>query len=461
MLDNESDTAHKDHATVGRPTALSPVRDAFTEARGDAIARTVSRISRWAVGIAVIFGMGVYFANEKYWPYRPIEKAWNVLEEAWDVGGFAPENAVGKAPENASRDTWTVHEPDALLPGYRAVLGYVPESGEFGLWIFNNQGEKVHERLLNYAVQDPDGPSGGSEAPHAFHVMKDGSAIVNSDKGDVMTRYDTCGEPVWSRKGSFHHSFAEDPRGGLWTWHGEVTAFDQYQFLTRFDADTGDTIEEISLIDDIVNKSTENRTIFTIVPGVEFQHYKGLHVVTDRFHPNDLEVLQPAMAEAFPQFEAGDLLLSFRNIDLVAVVAPKTGEIKWWSHGPWIQQHDPDFTANGEISVYNNNGYRRKSSIVAINPQTRRIRTVQIDPDIQFYSQYMGKHEYLHDGTLQVTVPYEGRALEFNQDGKLLLEINNIFNEGHNAFISDYLWLPEDYFDRPPADFACNHGQSS
>ena len=291
--------------------------------------------------------------------------------------------------------------------------------------------------------------------------MRDGSAVVNSDKGDVMTRYDTCGEPMWSRKGSFHHSFATDPRGGLWTWHGEVTAFDQYQFLIRFDTETGKTIEEINLIDDIVNKSPENRTIFTILPGIEFEHYKGLHVVYDRFHPNDLEVLQPDMADKFPQFETGDLLLSFRNINLVAVVGPKTGEIKWWSHGPWIQQHDPDFMANGEISVYNNNGYRRESSIVAIHPQTRKIRTVEIDPDFHFYSQYMGKHEYLKNGTLQVTVPYEGRALEFNQNGKLLLEINNIFNEGHNAFISDYLWLPEDYFDRPPAEFACNNGQHS
>lgn len=461
MYDKQTDTIGSEDTAPGKRTASGPADAAPVETRGEAIARTVSRISRWLVGIAMIFGIGVHFANEKYWPYKPIDRAWRVLGEAWDVGGFAPENAVGKAPEHASRQTWTAHNPEALLAGYRAVLGYTPESGEFGLWIFNSKGEKVHERLLNYDVQDPDGPSGGSEAPHAFHVMKDGSAIVNSDKGDVMTRYDTCGEPMWSRKGSFHHSFAEDPRGGLWTWHGEVTAFDQYQFLTRFDPDTGETIEEISLIDDIVNASTENRTIFTIVPGIEFEHYKGRHVVYDRFHPNDLEVLQPEMAEAFPEFDTGDLLLSFRNIDLVAVVDPTTREIKWWSHGPWVQQHDPDFMANGEISVYNNNGYRGQSNILTINPQTRKIRTVEIDPDFRFYSQYMGKHEYLKDGTLQITVPYEGRAMEFDKDGKLLLEINNLFNEGHNAYISDYLWLPEDYFDTEPASFSCNKGQSS
>ncbi|ASJ70715.1 arylsulfotransferase family protein [Granulosicoccus antarcticus] len=461
MCDKQSDTERGENTAPIESTASSQANNAMVEPRGEAIARKVSQFSLRFLGVAVIFGIGVHFANQKYWPYKPITRAKSVLLEAWDVGGFAPENAVGKAPENASRETWTAHHPDALLAGYRAVLGYEPKSGEFGMWIFDSSGAKVHERLLNYDVQDPDGPSGGSEAPHAFHVMKDGSVIVNSDKGDVMTRYDTCGEPMWSRKGSFHHSFAADPRGGLWTWHGEVTAFDQYQFLTRFDPETGETIEEISLIDDIIDTSSENRTIFTIVPGKGFEHYKGRHVVYDRFHPNDLEVLRPEMADAFPQFEAGDLLLSFRNINMVAVLAPDTRQIKWWSHGPWIQQHDPDFTANGEISVYNNNGYRGESSIIAMDPQTRQVRTVEIDPDFRFYSQYMGKHEYLQDGTLQITVPYEGRAMEFDKNGRLLLEINNIFNEGHNAFISDYLWLPEDYFDIAPADFACNNGQPS
>lgn len=459
MHDNQTNSVPSENTAPDNQRASSPASYTLAESRGEAIARKVSYFSRWLLGIALIFGVGVHFANNKYWPYKPVDQAWRVLEDAWNVGGFAPENAVGEVPKNASRETWTAHDADALLPGYRAVLGYMSKPGGFGMWIFDSKGEKVHERLLNYDVQDPDGPSGGSDAPHAFYVMKDGSAIVNSDKGDVMARYDSCGEPMWSRKGSFHHSFAEDPHGGLWTWQGEVSAFDQYQFMTRFDPETGETIEQISLIDDIVNKSPENRTIFTVVPGTEFEHYKGYRGVYDIFHPNDMEVLQPEMADAFPQFETGDLLLSFRNIDMVAVLDSQSREIKWWSHGPWIQQHDPDFTANGEISVYNNNGYRGESSIVAMNPETRKVRTVDIDSDFRFFSQYMGKHEYLKDGTLQVTVPYEGRALEFDKNGKLLLEVNNLFNEGHNAFISDYVWLPEDYFDTPPADFTCNNGE--
>ena len=198
------------------------------------------------------------------------------------------------------------------------------------------------------------------------------------------------------------------------------------------------------------------------MPEQEIRHADGYRSVPDIFHPNDLEVLQPEMADAFPDFEAGDLLTSFRNVNLVAVLDPDTAEIKWWSHGPWIQQHDPDFGADGEITVFNNNGWRRDwhSSIVAIDPSTRAVRTVEVDPDYRFYTQYMGKHEYLDDGTLQVVVPFEGRVLELGPDGEPLLEINNLFSPDHNAFVADYVLLAPDFFDTRPENFACATAES-
>ena len=449
-----SDVTGKDGAGTAARTA--------PPAASDRASRAIFIGSVATLAVGAVFGAGVHFANEKYWPYKPIDNAFDVLGDAVEFGGFAPEHAVGKAPPNASRETWTAHRPERLQPGYRALMGYLAEEGDFGIRLFDESGTEVHRRVLNYDVQDPDGPTGGSEAPHAFHFLADGSVVVNTDKGDVMTRYDVCGEPVWSRPGAFHHSFAADPRGGLWTWRGETSAFDQYQFLARIDPETGETLEEIDLVADVIEASPENRAIFTLMPEQEIRHADGYRSVPDIFHPNDLEVLQPEMADAFPDFEAGDLLMSFRNVDLVAVLDPDTAEIKWWSHGPWIQQHDPDFGANGEITVFNNNGWRRDwhSSIVAIDPSTRAVRTVEVDPDYRFYTQYMGKHEYLDDGTLQVVVPFEGRALELGPDGEPLLEINNLFSPDHNAFVADYVLLAPDFFDTRPENFACATAES-
>jgi len=425
---------------------------------GERLSRALFLGSAGALAVGAVFGAGVHFANEKIWPYKPVERAFDVLGDALEYGAFAPKHAVGEAPRNASREIWTLHAPESLAPGYRAIMGYFGDVADFGVRIFDDGGEEVHRRVLNYAVQDPDGPAGGSEAPHAFHFLPDGSVLVNTDKGDLMARYDACGEPIWTREGAFHHSFAPDPRGGVWTWLGETSAFDQYQYLVRFDPQSGETLERIALVEDIIDASPEHRLLFTVVPGEKIEHQRGYRGVPDTFHPNDLEVLTPEMAAAFPDFEAGDLLMSFRNISLVAVFDPSAREFRWWSHGPWIEQHDPDFLPSGEISVFNNNreGRRRTSSIVVIDPVSRAVRDVPLAPEHRFFTQYMGKHGYLDDGTLQVVVPFEGRALEFDPSGSLTLEINNVFGDVHNAFVSDYALLAPDFFDTDPARFSCD-----
>ena len=442
--------------------ASSARRSAEHPASGQPFAERFARLafvaSATLAGVGLVFAAGMHFEQAKYWPYKPVERALDALGDALEYGAFAPKYVVGDAPPDASREIWKAHVPESeLAPGHRAIMGYFRDTADFGVRLYDGTGREVHRRTLNYAVQDPDGPTGGSEAPHAFRFLADGSVLVNTDKGDVLTRYDVCGEPLWSRDGPFHHSFAPDPSGGVWTWLGERSAFDQYQYLVRFDAETGETLEKIGLVEDVIEASPEQRAIFTVVPGERIEHERGYRSIPDTFHPNDIEALSVEMAAAFPDFEAGDLLMSFRNIDLVAVLAPDTREVKWWSHGPWIQQHDPDFLPSGEIGVFNNNNKwpRKTSSIVAMDPSTRAVRTLPVDPEHRFFTQYMGKHEVLDDGTLQVVVPFEGRALEFDAEGRLLLEINNVFGEKHNAFVSDYALLAPDFFDTDPARFTC------
>lgn len=60
------------------------------------------------------------------------------------------------------------------------------------------------------------------------------------------------------------------------------------------------------------------------------------------------------MADSYPLFEAGDLLISMRNLDLVLVLDPEARTIRWHREDPWIQQHDPDFVRFGGIGILEN-----------------------------------------------------------------------------------------------------------
>jgi hypothetical protein len=85
-------------------------------------------------------------------------------------------------------------------------------------------------------------------------------------------------------------------------------------------------------------------------------------------------VLSDELVPAFPEFRAGDLLFSFCTIHLVAVLGPEDITIKWWSHGPWRFQHNPDFTVNGKILVFSNNTGGGRSEIIRMDPATRDVQ---------------------------------------------------------------------------------------
>jgi len=218
---------------------------------------------------------------------------------------------------------------------------------------------------------------------------------------------------------------------------------------------TGATIKEISLVDDIIKGGETASIVF----GMRKDYYNslkekkpGYKQETDLFHPNDIEVLSSDLDEKFPQFSAGDLMLSFRNLHLVAVIDPVSYKIKWWSNGPWRFQHDPDFTDDGKISVYNNNSDHARSEIIKIDPSTMKVSNELLDGETRFYSCVLGKHQYLPNGNVLIVVPQEGRVLVLSRNGNKVLEFNNVIQDldGINAHVSDGMWLPKDFFDKIP-----------
>jgi hypothetical protein len=209
---------------------------------------------------------------------------------------------------------------------------------------------------------------------------------------------------------------------------------------------SGDIIEQYSLIDDFIKHSEDTAIVFAASDGYDFDASSE-----DLFHPNDIEELTVSMSSSFPDFSPGDLLISLRNLHLVAVLDPVSRSIKWWRHGPWRYQHDPDFTATGEILVYNNNSNRGNSNILTVNPQSSSVRVHSSSRKVTFYTHWRGKHQLLPNGSLLIVVPGEGRVLEVASSGELVLEFNNVASTIANASVDNAIWLPRSYFEKVPS----------
>jgi hypothetical protein len=420
----------------------------------DRSGKIVFLLSSCFLALFVSFGFGAAVVRYQVWPYEFLARTYTAAKTLFTQGDFHPGGLLWKVPEYVSREPVRIHRPELVGDGYYVLVGWSQDLDSYAALLHDHLGRHLHTWKLDYLAWDPDGPTNTSDMPHGFQVLRDGSVIVGFDKGDFLFRIDACGDPVWMRAGIYHHSIQLADNGTFWTWRAVGHPDGHYQYLAKLDVDSGDTIREISLVDDVIKKMGEESIIFGVRPDFEFVKFDTVPKDVDPydiFHPNDIDVLSTRLAEEFPDFDPGDLLISLRQNNLVAVLDSTMGRVKWWSHGPWRLQHDPDFTSDGKISIYNNNSGRHRSEIIKIDPETGDVSNELFGGDIKFYSGGMGKHQYLPNGNVLIVVPEEGRLVEVTKDGDPVIEFSNIAFDEFNGHVQNGVWLPPDYFQRLPA----------
>jgi hypothetical protein len=329
----------------------------------------------------------------------------------------------------------------SATPGYRLIAGHLPDrESPNGAVLLRAPGEEVHFWPIDYGRLDPDGADPRNVFLHGVAAFPDGSLMVNFDNGDVLARIDACGEVVWRADGAFHHAISPAWNGTVWTLEGRRPE----EVLTQIDPDDGATLRQIALIEDVIETHRGAAGIFRIrMTAPE----TGPRFLRDPFHVNDIEVLSPALAKDFPDFRAGDIMINLRSLNLVAVLGGEDLKPKWWQHGPWHRQHDPDFMPGGTISVLDNNMHGGTSRIVEVDPATGRTRDLfRGSPESLFYTSRRGKHQHLASGNILITEPEAGRAFEVTAAGEIAWEFENRFDEGRNLLISKAMHLPADFF---------------
>jgi hypothetical protein len=337
--------------------------------------------------------------------------------------------------------------PDALAraPGYRILVGAFTIDGKLqnAALALSPDLEIVHVwRLFEHKIGDVTPRPPHRKFVHGFALLDDGSVIFAFDGGISLQKFNYCSEAQWILSGRFSHSvtLAEN---GAYVWALTDTV------LVKVDTATGQPVREISIGDIIeANPAIDILAIRTADDddlGGNSRHTTE-YWQSDPLHLNDVDPLPEALASHYPGFEAGDLLVSARSLNLVFVIDPDTLKVKWWRIGATRRQHDPDWSESGDIVVFDNRMGRDYSRIVRIDPKTQAVETVFDGHDADFYSRIRGKRQQAATGNVLITSSQQGRLLEVDPHGELVFEVFNTKpgSENVNYVLSEGFWVPSD-----------------
>ena len=418
----------------------------------------------WVASLcAIAFGYGIAVGLFKIFPYELIRTAASTGRELVRFPRhtlrLAPEKFLALSPPEGEGVVLNVAGKPS--PGITLVTGFF--EGSTGIRLLGLNGEVLNAWRISYNEIWPESPH-LDDQPHDWDTELHGSMLLPD--GDViftfqyrgLVRMDRCGRVKWKLPRETNHVFFADAEGNLWVpsrqHHDEpvekfpkIPAPFNEEYVLKVSPD-GAVLREVSILGAIFAARFE---------GILFAN--GAHdpevdilLSSDFTHLNDVDVLTPELAPAFPMFEAGDLLVSLRNLNLLMVMSPVTGQIKWTRTGPYLRQHDPDFMPTGQISVFDN---RRDNSggkvfggsrILAIDPATGRVTTLYgAKTGESFYSDTMGEHQWLQNGNLLISESDKGRAFEVDRDGKVVWSYVNRWPNGSVGKISQATRYPDDY----------------
>ena len=251
---------------------------------------------------------------------------------------------------------------------------------------------------------------------HGAVVLANGDLIFNFEHLGLV-RLDKEGNVVWRLPYRTHHSIHVSEDGNLWVC-GQINHVKPIPGLPNYEPEfieptilevtiDGKIIREISVFDLLMENGYEGLLSMSTIDN------KSTIVTGDTLHLNDVEPFPQSMEEGF--FRHGDVMISLRNINTIIVFSLKDKKIRFISTGSFVRQHDPDFIDGSTISVFDNNNVSlakdAKSRIVFIKaPENTMQVYLEGGKEFPFFTNIMGKHQWLPNGNLLITESNQGRA---------------------------------------------------
>ena len=341
------------------------------------------------------------------------------------------------------RSDVTLHDEQRAFQGFNLIVsGHGPEA-----ILTDMSGRTIHTWRRDISDVWPDfEPDGEDNVTHTYwrrvHLFPNGDLLAIFG-GIGVIKVDKDSRLRWSVRNAAHHDLDVAPDGKIYlltrqahinpAYNAEKPILEDY--VTVLSA-KGEHLKSVSIL-----RLLENSPYAPILRRLE-SHGNILHT-------NTIEVLANRPTEGPCPFNPDHLLISVRQLDLVAVVDLQAETLVWAESDLWHRQHQPTLLPNGNLLVFDNRTTPRASTVLELDPGSRiplwSYRGTESHP---FFTENIGSCQRLANGNTLITESEPGRAFELTSDKEIVWEYISPHRAGDHdqlvATLFEVIRLPPD-----------------
>ncbi len=279
--------------------------------------------------------------------------------------------------------------------------------------------------------------------------------IGDTPWGYGLVKLDSESNILWKYTANVHHDLEVQSDGTIVTLtHGfrpvdEVPHFGKQLICSQVLDDQivtlssdGQEIGKVSVLEAFANSSFRS-----VLDDTEDTEWDPLHV-------NSVAVVSEAFARQHPFAKPGQVLISIRARNLLALVDRESQQVTWASYGPFVRQHDARMLSNGNLLVFDNRGHLGlggPSRVVEWDPTADDIVwSFAGSEENWLYSRTRGMQQPLPNSNVLITETDRGRILEVTRQGEVVWEFRNpIDRDGHLPIICGAFRYDKDQLNFP------------
>jgi hypothetical protein len=334
----------------------------------------------------------------------------------------------------------TKHDRTAAFAG----LNLYTTGGVPGALLVDMDGTVLHRWTYPSAEAFPHKrPGSNPNAWRRAHLFENGD-VLGIFEGMGCIKLDQQSRLLWAYPGGCHHDLFVTEDGTIYALTRTAAVLPRIDpvkrvwedFITILDRD-GRALRRVSLL-----RAFERSPYSALLARMTLR--------PDLLHTNTIEVLDGSFANRGDVFRRGNVLVSSRRLDAIAIVDLEKEQVVWAMDGMWRAQHQPTFVAGGNILIFDNLGVPGRSKVFEFDPLTQKIAwEYGRKPGQEFFSEYSGSCQRLPNGNTLITESNQGRAFEVTPSHETVWEFFNPNRVGDRnekiATLFEMVRYPPDY----------------